>query len=216
TNGTGTATDYTFTGGTQTASITAAPLSSTAAIGGTLTKTYDGTNAATGANVSGTVLGAITGDTITLNTTPVSLAYNGTHVVGTNAIVASGTAGYTIGGSTAGSLSTDYSFTAPTIASAAASITAAPLSSTAAIGGTLTKTYDGTNAATDANVSGTVLGAITGDTITLNTTPVSLAYNGTHVAGTNAIMASGTAGYTIGGSTAGSLSTDYSFTAPTI
>ena len=213
------ASDYSFTAPTianATASITPKALTSTAAIGGTLTKTYDGTAAATGATVSGGVNGAISGDTLTLDTSGVSLAYNGTHVVGTNAVVASGSGTLTIASSTDGSVASDYSFTAPTIANATASITPKALTSTAAIGGTLTKIYDGTAAATGATVGGSVSGAVSGDTLALDTSAVSLAYNGTHVVGTNAVVATGAGTFAIASSTDGSAASDYSFTAPTI
>ena len=295
------------------ATITAAPLTSTASIGGTLSKTYDGTTNAPGASVSGTVSGAVSGDTLALDTSAVSLAYNSAHVVSANSIAASGTAGFTIAASTAGSVASDYSFTAPSIAPAtgatitpatltttlsntgvsktydgttasaivptynitgyvsgdsaatlsysaaqydsahvanatkvtvsglaintitgsnssastdyvldasskdvAATITAAPLISTASIGGTLSKTYDGTTNAPGASVSGTVSGAVSGDTLALDTSAVSLAYNSAHVVSANSIAASGTAGFTIAASTAGSVASDYSFTAPSI
>ncbi|MGN6530108.1 MAG: two-partner secretion domain-containing protein, partial [Burkholderiaceae bacterium] len=213
------ASDYTFTAPTiasVTASITPRTLIANASIGGTLTKTYDGTNAATGSTVSGGVTGAIAGDTLTLDLSGVSLAYNGSHVVGTNAIVASGNASFGISSSTAGSVASDYAFTAPTIASVTASITPRTLTSSASIGGALTKTYDGTDAATGSTVSGGVTGAIAGDTLTLDLSGVSLAYNGSHVIGTNAIVASGSGTLDIASSTAGSVASDYTFTAPTI
>ncbi|MBK9625079.1 MAG: hypothetical protein IPO38_11325 [Rhodocyclaceae bacterium] len=54
-------------------------LTSTASIGGTLTKTYDGTTAATGATIaSGTVLGAVAGDTLAFSNG--SLALNCQHL----------------------------------------------------------------------------------------------------------------------------------------
>ncbi|MEP6506260.1 MAG: YDG domain-containing protein, partial [Betaproteobacteria bacterium] len=143
-------------------------------------------------------------------------AYDGTHVVGTTAIVASGASTFAIGSSTAGSVAGDYSFTAPTIANAAASITAKALNATAAIGGTPSKIYDGTNVATGATVAGSVTGAIAGDTLALDTRGVTLAYDGTHVVGTNAIVASGSAGLVIGASAVGSVASDYAFTPPAI
>ena len=41
-----------------------------------VTKTYDGTTAATGATVAGNVVGAINGDTLSLDTSGITLAYN--------------------------------------------------------------------------------------------------------------------------------------------
>ncbi len=215
TNGTAAVYGYQYTA-TGAGSITPAALSSTAAIGGTLTKVYDGTTAATGATLSGSVLGGVTGDVITLNTSGIALNYNTAHVATANTIAATGTAGFTIGSSTAGSVASDYSFGGPTIGSVAGTITPAVLSSTAAIGGTLTKVYDGTTAATGATLSGSVLGGVTGDVITLNTSGIALNYNTAHVATANTIAATGTAGFTIGSSTAGSVASDYSFGGATI
>jgi hypothetical protein len=189
-------------------------LNPSASIGGTLTKVYDGTTTATGATLSGTVTG-IAGDSLGLNFTGVSLAYNGSHVVGTNVIVATGLPTLTINSSTALSAPTDYSYTAPTIANATASITPYLLTPTASIGGTLTKVYDGTTAATGATLSGTVTG-IAGDSLSLNFTGVSLDYNGTHVVGTNAIVATGAPTLTINSPTALSVASDYTYIAPSI
>ena len=196
--------------------ITAKALTSTASIGGTTTKTYDGGTSATGASVSGTVSGAVGGDTINLDTSGLSLAYNNAHVVGASSIAASGTAGFTIASSTSGSQASDYSFTGPTISSASASITARALTATASITGSGGKTYDGTTTATGVSVSGTVAGAITGDTVVLDTSGLSLAYNSARVAGATAIVASGTADFSITNSSNASVASDYSFTAPTI
>jgi filamentous hemagglutinin family protein len=215
-------TDYSFTGPTIAAatgaSITPAALTSTATIGGTLTKVYNGTTTASGASVSGSVLGAVTGDILTLNSSGLALNFNTTHVTTANSIGSSGTASFTIGSSSAASQTTDYSFNVPTIAPiiTGVSITAAPLTSTAIIGGTLTKVYDGTTTATGATLSGSVAGPISGDTLTLNATGLSLDFNTAHVATANAIGASGTASYTIAASSAGSLTSDYNFTGPSI
>ena len=165
------ASDYSLTApsiASVAASITPEPLTATATIGGTLSKTYDGSNAATGASVIGSVQGAISGDTLVLNTTPVSLRYNGTHVVGTNAIVASGNAGFSISSSTDGSLASDYSFTAPSIASVAASITPAPLTVGASA---VDKVYDGNVLANVALSSN----QLAGDSLTLSDASASFA-----------------------------------------
>jgi hypothetical protein len=216
-------TDYSFTApviASVAGSIAAKTLTVTApVIGGTTGKVFDGTNAATGATLTGgSVAGAIAGDTLALNTSAVTLAYNGFHVVGTNAIVATGASTLSITSPTAGSVASDYSFTAPVISNAAASITAKALTATApVIGGTLTKTYDGTNAATGATLTGgAVIGGIAGDTLALNTSAVTLTYNGVNVAGTNAINAAGALSHAISASAAGSATSDYSFTAPTV
>jgi hypothetical protein len=213
TNSTATVYGYQYTA-SGSASISTKALTSTATIGGTLTKVYDGTTLATLATVNGTVLGGVIGDTLTLDTTGLLLNYNSPHVVGSSTINATGTAGFKIGSNSPfGSVASDYSFTGPTIAAATgASITTKALSSTATIGGTLTKVYDGTTAATGATLSpGTILGAIGTDVINLNLNGILLNYNSSHVATANSISATGSA--TILGVTGGSgLITDYSFT----
>ncbi|NDF66108.1 MAG: hypothetical protein EB096_13320, partial [Betaproteobacteria bacterium] len=155
----------------STAKVTIVPktLTSAAAIGGVLTKTYDGTTAAPGATVAGSVSGAIAGDTLGLDTSSVRLAYNNAHVGFGTAVVATGNSAFTINTSSSGSQTGDYLLTQPNIANADATITAKALTATASIGGTLTKTYDGTTTATGATVSGTVTGGIVGDTLSLNT-----------------------------------------------
>src|ERR1039457_5415764 len=180
---------------------------------------YNGLTPATNATLSGSVMGAVAGDTITLNTSGLALDYNTAHVLTANAINASGSAGFTIGTTTVSSLASDYSFTGPTIAPATGvgvNITAAPLTSTATIGGSFTKVYNGLTPATNATLSGSVSGAVAGDTITLNTSGLALDYNTAHVLTANAINASGSAGFTIGTTTVSSLASDYSFTGPTI
>ena len=185
---------YIFSYQAGTLTVTPKALTSTASIGGTLTKTYDGTTIATGATVSGSVTGAVAGDTLTLNTTGLALNYNSAHVAGASTINATGTAGFNIGSSTHGSLASDYSFTGPTISSATGTITAAQLTAAASIGGTLTKTYDGTLAATGATTSGNITSGLVGsDAMTLNTGGISLNYSDAHVVGAKTIGATGSA-----------------------
>ncbi|MBI1195578.1 MAG: hypothetical protein GC138_07020 [Gammaproteobacteria bacterium] len=211
--------DYSFSGPTiaaASASITAKSLTSIATIGGTLSKVYDGTNAASGASLSGSVSGSIAGDTLSLDSSGLTLAYDSSHVTSASKIAASGSAGFSINSSAAGSQSTDYSFTGPTITAATAAITPKLLTSTASIGGTLSKVYDGTNATPAATLSGSVSGAIAGDTLSLDTSGLDLAYDSAHVASASQIAAAGSAGFTIDSSAVGSQSTDYSFSGPTI
>lgn len=119
-------------------------LTATATIVGTLSRDYDGTAAATGASISGTVIGAVSGDTLTLDSSGVTLAYNSAHVAYANRIaVSSGSAGFAIDSSSHGSQTGDYSLSAPTITSVTANITQATLSPTLTNSG-ITKTYDGT------------------------------------------------------------------------
>jgi uncharacterized protein YcfJ len=198
-------------------SITAAPIISSASIGGTLTKVYDGNNSATAATVSGTVSGGLGTDTLTLDTSGETLAYNTAHVLTANSIAASGTSTFVIGATSTSSVASDYSFTGPTIAPAStATITAKPITSSASIGGTLSKVYDGGTSATAATVSGSVSGGLGTDTLTLDTSGETLAYNTAHVLTANSIAASGTSTFVIGATSTSSVASDYSFTGPTI
>ncbi|MFN5777487.1 MAG: YDG domain-containing protein, partial [Burkholderiaceae bacterium] len=214
------ASDYSFTAPLvvdAAATITPKALTSTASIGGTSTKVYDGSTAAPiGATVTGTVDGALSGDILNLNTSGVSLAYNNAHVAAANVLIASGTSTFTIGATAQGSQLSDYSLTQPTIANAAATITPKTLTSAAAIGGTLTKTYDGTTAAPGATVAGSVSGAIAGDTLGLDTSSVRLAYNNAHVGFGTAVVATGNSAFTINTSSSGSQTGDYLLTQPNI
>ena len=224
--------DYSFTGPTiaaVTSSITAKALTASAAITAAA-KTYDGLLAASTSGVSGDLSGEVGTDAFTLNTSAVSLNYSDAHVVGAKTIAATGNAALGTltssgsgaqDGSSAGNLvvsvATDYALSAqPAINSVAGTITAKALTSAASIGGTLSKTYDGTTTAAAANITGTVTGAVSGDTLTLNTAGLILAYNNAHVVGATSIDDSGTAGFTIASSTASSVVSDYNFTGPTI
>jgi hypothetical protein len=198
------------------ATITPVPVTvSSASIGGTLTKAYDGTTAATGATVSGAVSGGIAGDTLNLSASGMTLAYSSPRA-GTRTISASGTPSLVITNSSSGSLPSDYSYTAPVIADVSGTITPKALSATASIGGTLSKVYDGSAAAPGALVSGAVSGAVAGDAISVNTGAISVSYNSARVVGANSLRASGTPAVVIDSSTSGSVLSDYSFTAPVI
>jgi hypothetical protein len=187
--------------------ILAKTLTATASIGGTLTKTYDGTTSVTGASVSGTVSGAVSGDTISLSTGGVSLAYNSAHVQGANSITASGSTGFTIDGSSHGSLASDYSFTTPAIADAAASITPATLTASLINTG-VTKTYDGTtNAPAGFAPAWSVTGLVTGDTAA-GLTSTGAAYNSEDVVTANKVTVSGASLTGVSGGN-GSLTSDY-------
>src|SRR6185436_504196 len=198
--------------------ITAKALSVAApTIGGTTTKIYDG-NTTTPATLTGGSVTGIAGDTLTLDTSGVALAYDNAHVASVTKISATGSLGYSISGSAAGSQTTDYSFVAPSISDhvAANLITAKALSVAApTIGGTTTKIYDG-NTTTPATLTGGSVTGIAGDTLTLDTSGVALAYDNAHVASVTKISATGSLGYSISGSAAGSQTTDYSFVAPSI
>src|ERR1039457_3050563 len=121
---------------------------------------YNGLTPATNATLSGSVSGAVAGDTITLNTSGLALDYNTAHVLTANAINASGSAGFTIGTTTVSSLASDYSFTGPTISSVSGTITPAPLSVTA---NNASKTYGTTQ--TYLGNEFTQVGLVNGETI---------------------------------------------------
>ncbi|MCC6989065.1 MAG: filamentous hemagglutinin N-terminal domain-containing protein [Acidobacteria bacterium] len=126
--------------------ITPRALTGAAAIGGTLTKVYDGGTAATGASLGGSITGAVAGDSVVLDTSGVVLAYDSAHVATATSIGATGSVGFVIAASANGSQASDYGFTAPLVAPVAASITPAALTATLANAG-VTKVYDGSTAA---------------------------------------------------------------------
>jgi hypothetical protein len=215
-------TDYILSGASITpvtagVAITPAPVQATAAIGGTLTKVYDGTLAAPAATVNGSVTsGAVAGDSLGLDFSPVNLAYSSSHVVGANSIVASGAPLLVINSpQSVGSLASDYSFPIPNIAPVAAgvAITAKPLTVSASIAGPQTKVYDGSTAAPGVTVSGTVGGAVAGDTLVFESAALSIAYDVSDVSA-KTVLASGLPGFSFSASAASSLASDYSLTNP--
>jgi hypothetical protein len=203
--------NYSLTGGNSysgsNGQIVAKSLTATLSVGGTLSKTYDGGTAATGASVSGAVLGAISGDTLTLDTSGLTLAYNSAHVADAHSIQATGHAGFSIGSSVSGSLSSDYSFTPPAVASAPASITPASLSATLANTG-VTKVYDGSTAAPlNFTPSWHISGLVAGDSAaTLSHT--SAAYNSQDVLSASTLTLAGIGISAVAGSQ-GSAVSDY-------
>jgi len=206
--------DYTLSSttaatGAGVASISPIALTATApSIGGTLTKTYDGTTAATGpALIGGGVSGALSGDSLALDTSAITLAYNSSHVLSANSIGANGSLAVDIIASTSGSLSTDYTVVLPAISPVAATITAATLTPTLTNSG-VTKTYDGTtNAPAGFAPTYSFSGLISGDT-GASLTDTGVAYNSAHVATATNVTVSG---LSIGGITGsnGSLVSDY-------
>ena len=149
-DGSGLASNYTFSGGTQVASITPAFISGVSGLTA-VSKVYDGTTVA--AVTGGTLLGALPGDSVALGLGSASfndknvgkakpVAVTGLTLIGADA------ANYTLGSSSA-SVSADITPKALSVSA----VTAA------------NKVYDGSNVAT---VSGGVLsGAITGDAVSL-------------------------------------------------
>jgi filamentous hemagglutinin family protein len=212
-------------------SILAKQLTVIASIGGASSKTYDGTLVATGATVSGSTSGAIGSDVVALDTTGLTLSYSNAHVattgktIGATGMVAKGALSSSGSGakdgSTSGnlvvSLPSDYEILVqPTISSVAATITARSLSASASIGGSLSKAYDGSTSASGASLSGTLGGAVAGDALAMNFSPVSLAYNNADVATANAIVATGIPTFSVDSTSVGSQLSDYNMAAPSI
>jgi hypothetical protein len=192
-----------------TLTISTKALTASATISGTLTKVYDGTTnvASSTASIGGSVNGAVTGDTLSLDTTGVPLAYDNAHVANASQIgVASGTVGYSIS-STVGSLSSDYSFSAPTVASVAAHIARATLTATVTNSG-VTKVYDGsTDAPAGFTPTYSYLGLVSGDTAAALTN-TGAAYNSQNALNANKVTVSGLAIASISGSHSSAVS-DY-------
>ncbi|MDY0748687.1 YDG domain-containing protein [Paucibacter sp. R3-3] len=166
-------------------------------------KTYDGTTALSGSNV--TIGNLVDGET---------LGYSG--ATASDAHVA--TAGKYIDGITltnGSGLASNYALPTLDAANAAVTITPATIAATAAIVGATSKTYDGTTAATGAGISGTATG-VAGDVLVLDTSSVTLAYDSAHVVDASHIGATGSVGYMIASSSHGSQASDYVFTAPTL
>ena len=187
--------------------ITPRPLSASAAISTPPGKVYDGTTAAPGASISGSVTGAIAGDTVTLDAGNVTLAYDSAHAALASRIEASGTAGFQLSGTAHGSLASDYAFTSPVIAPAPATITPAPLTASLDMAAP-TRMYDGTTAAPAGFVpTWRVDGLVAGDTAaTLSHAGAS--YDSRQVAEATRVTVTGAALTAVAGSN-GSLTSDY-------
>ncbi len=148
--------NYTVVDATGTVDITQATL--TAALAGTVTKTYDTTDAATLAAGNYTLTGVFSGDTVALNN-PTGGSYDNENVgTGKNVSVS----GLSLSGTQAG----NYVLAADAIDADIGEINPATL--TAALTGTVTKTYDTTDAATLAAGNYTLTGVFSGDTVALN------------------------------------------------
>ena len=213
--------DYTLSNttastGAGVASISPIVLTATApTIGGTLTKVYDGTIAANGASLNGgSVSGALSGDSLSLDSNGIALDYNSSHVISASSISASGSLAVDIVSSTNGSQSTDYSVALPTIAAVAGTITPATLTPTLTNSG-VTKIYDGT---TDAPIGFTPTysysGLVSGDT-GASLIDTSAAYNSAHVASATNVTVSGLSISSITGSN-GSQASDYSLASSSV
>ncbi|MFC4526322.1 filamentous hemagglutinin N-terminal domain-containing protein [Dyella halodurans] len=191
------------------ASISPQVLTATApTIGGLLTKVYDGTSTANGASlIGGGVSGALSGDSLVLNASGITLAYNSSHVATASNISASGSLWVDILSSTYASLSSDYSVAVPFISPVAATITPATLTATLTNSG-VTKIYDGTTKVpTGFNPAYSLSGLVSGDT-GANLSDTSVAYNSARVASATDVTVSGLSIGGIVGSN-GSQTSDY-------
>ena len=149
------ASNYTLTQPTTTASITAKTLTVTGISANN--KTYDGTTAAT-LNIGGaSLVGVVSGDTVTLNTSSAAGTF-AQSAVGSNITVT--VTGLSLSGTSAG----NYSLTQPTTT---ANIAAQALTVTGITANN--KTYDGTPSATLNTSGASLVGVVSGDTVTLNT-----------------------------------------------
>ncbi len=147
--------NYTLTQPGLMANITSAALTVTGLSASN--KVYDGTTLAT-LNGTGMLMGAVGGDILTLNGTPVGAF--------TSASIGTAITVNVSGLSVTGTNSSNYTLTQPTIS---ANITAKGLTVTGLSAGN--KVYDGKTLAT-LNGTGTLVGVVSGDTVTLSGTPV--------------------------------------------
>jgi hypothetical protein len=192
--------------------ITPAPLTVSLTNTG-VTKGYDGSTTASFTPTYSVTGGFVSGDTAA-SFSATGKDYNSSHVTLADRVSVSGVAVSSITGSN-GSLASDYSVASTlTSAAASASITPAPVTATLANTG-VTKVYDG-SAGTTAVASYTVLGQLGTDTVNVSTG--SLAYNTSHVVGSDHLVASG---LTVGGVTgstftSASLASDYALSSATV
>ncbi|HEV2498123.1 MAG TPA: YDG domain-containing protein [Terriglobia bacterium] len=138
--------------------LTVNPAALTAGLTGTVSKTYDGNTTAALAPGNYTLSGILNGDQVTLND-PTAGNYAGQNAGTGIAVTASG---LTLGGSAAG----NYTLASTTASGNIGTIT--PASLTAGLTGTVSKTYDGTTAATLAPANYMLSGVIGSDQVTLN------------------------------------------------
>ncbi|HEY6126791.1 MAG TPA: YDG domain-containing protein [Candidatus Acidoferrum sp.] len=150
-------------------------------------RTYDGTTNATLNNSAAVLNGAVTGETLTLNSGSSSATF-ATKNVGTG--IAATASGYTFT-ATPPALATNYTLSQPS--GLTGNITTAPLTATLTAAD---RAYNGTNAEPDGSMSCVVATVFVGDT--LNCTATSGTFNGKDVATANQV----TATVTISGSSA--------------
>jgi hypothetical protein len=172
TDGSGSAANYQIAASGNTGTITAKTLTVTAPTITAKSKTYDASAAATDSTLSaGNVTGFAGGDSGSLNTGNITLAFDNQHVAGSHNVVASGSVGLNFTGASRGSgngssagnevqgLESDYSFSAPSISSVSSNITAATATLVA------NKVYDGAANFTTSKI--TVTG-VNGETLSLS------------------------------------------------
>jgi hypothetical protein len=189
------ANDYTLTQPvTTTANITAATLTVTGVTA--KDKVYNGTTAATVDATNAKLVGVVTGDTVTLDTTGAAGTF-ASKDAGTGITVQ--VSGLTIGGPQVN----DYTLTQPTTT---ANITAATLTVTGVTA--KDKVYDSTTKATLNTGSAALVGVLSGDTVTLNSSSATGTFASKDVANGITVQASGL-------TLAGPQANDYTLTQPT-
>jgi hypothetical protein len=186
--------NYTLTPPALTANITPAPLTVTGITANN--KVYDGTTAASLDTTDATLVGAVSGDSVTLDTSG-AIGSFATKDVGTGRTVT--VSGLALTGADMG----NYTLTAPT---ATANITAAPLTVTGITANN--KTYDGTTDATLDATNAKLVGAVSGDVVTLDTNGATGTFAAKSVGTGQTVTVSGLA---LTGADAG----NYTVTAPT-
>jgi hypothetical protein len=137
-----------------------------AGLTGSVSKTYDGTIAATLSSANYTLSGVVSGDAVALND-PASGSYD-TKNAGSGKLVS--VSGLGLSGADAG----NYVLASTNASGAIGTINAAMLS--AGLTGNVSKTYDGTTAATLASTNYALSGAVAGDSVALNN-PASGSYD---------------------------------------
>ena len=187
--------DYTLTQPTTTANITPAALTVTGVTAND--KVYDQSTSATLNTGSATLVGVLMGDTVTLSTSGASGTF-ASQAVGTGITVT--VSGLTISGMSAG----DYTLTQPTTT---ANIT--PLAITVSGVTANNKVYNATTAATLNTGSSSLIGVLSGDTVTLGTSGATGVFANKNVGTGITVLVSG---LTLGGGQAG----DYTLTQPSI
>jgi hypothetical protein len=185
--------NYVITTPTTTADITAAAL--TVAGVTALDKTYNASAVATLNTGSATLVGAVSGDTVTLSVVSATGAFADKNVGAGKTVT---TAGFSVSGADAGNYTLTQPATTASISAQAASITGATVSN---------KVYDG-NATAALSSTGSLVGAIGGDTVTLASGGATAAFSSKAV-GTGKTVTF--AGFTLTGADAG----NYSLSQPT-